>query len=795
MAQSNIIPDEVPKEIWKERKFDDIILYALGVFGPLEREVFINISGDTKKINNRMNKNTFHKWAKELKGSNYIKVNKDNRTSIYRITQKGLDELLRRLEDYNLDFEILNKIEQERIQNYIESIKSFFIKYEIYNNDIKTEFLELVNEITYDKLNQTYSEEKFNKLLLFLTLNHPKFYPIYNISQNDFISKYNKQSDTINENLTEADMSTFSQKIFSEKIYGDRLYRLSLRNNFFLYFRMNGEYGKQFEAIVRSKFKYLYNLKNLGIIKLTIEWLDDIYDEILDLLIDQYKLFKKDLRDPLKILLDEYLEKLQEDFKKSLLRKRDQLPFLSLPNKKKIKKKVTDIEGQELDNLEDQLKDLDELIVKNPEDHENYFKKAEIYEKIGEYEDALKAIEKSIKTNTKAEPEILRLNAVILLDLYESESDLSIPLENALEIIQKAIDLSENKTFIVDCLKIKKNIYLAKEDLEMANNVNEEAFELYKKFPFIDKNNDQEFRRDYYQDKAEILHGLGQEKEAKELIENAIKSKILSLNDYFEFLLFDIEDYEKALEINEKLLKEDPENSDYIFDKALVYFNSNKYQDCLEYIDKILISKTNLEEELYIIKVPLLVNMMKYDEALILIDNLIKEYPVNKMFYYLNLSEIFFQLRRYEDSLYITEKLIYLDPDDDEYYRDKIYRLVKLGKLGFAENEIEKLLKKDPNNLENIRLNGIFLVALKDYQSAIEQFEKCLNLEEDHFGKMKIYKHLGKAYKRMGDNSKALESYKKAKQELAKEKELDNDEINNWKNKIDKSISKITEIM
>ena len=54
MSQVNRI-QQIPKDIKIKGKTDDKILYALAYFGPMERREFLN----------DINKNTFHKYAKE----------------------------------------------------------------------------------------------------------------------------------------------------------------------------------------------------------------------------------------------------------------------------------------------------------------------------------------------------------------------------------------------------------------------------------------------------------------------------------------------------------------------------------------------------------------------------------------------------------------------------------------------------------------------------------------------------------------------------------------------------------
>ncbi len=331
----NIIPKEIPLQIWEEKRFEDIILYALGTFGPLEREEFIN----EPENSNRMNKNTFHKWVKELKKEGWVDVNKSGKKSVYILTSLGQDELLRRLKIYNLDFETVNKIEQNRIKKHMDSISKFFKENKVIKSEIKLEFLKLANEITYDKFKEMFTLEKFNTLLLFLVLNHPRFYKAYDISIEEFLKKYNN---FLEQEITKADILFFIQKVVRENLYNIKFFQLSLEEDEkILYFRSNSEFGVIFETLINSRLKDLYNASNLiGNAYPNDYHLKFTYETILDNLIRKHRLFHRDLEDSLYYLLDDYIKDIKDEIhRKGVLNPSDLRKLSHMPLEPPIKVK------------------------------------------------------------------------------------------------------------------------------------------------------------------------------------------------------------------------------------------------------------------------------------------------------------------------------------------------------------------------------------------------------------------------------------------------------------------------
>jgi DNA-binding PadR family transcriptional regulator len=240
-----------------------------------------------------MNKNTFYSHLKKLREKNLVSVANKERISKYKITVEGLTELNRRLKNYKtLNF------------NFIDSLVKFFTYYNVDDDEIKIEYLQLANEITRDKL-QVFEQSVFDRLLLFLTLNHPRFFPKHSISKGEFL-KFNNQNSE--EQITLIDLNYFLQQVIEKKFYGIKFWELKLgKINKTLYFRSNSEFGIYFETAIKAYLKRIYYLKNLikGDISLKEKELSDLIQKIIERLIIP-NLFPPSLERALEDLIKEY---------------------------------------------------------------------------------------------------------------------------------------------------------------------------------------------------------------------------------------------------------------------------------------------------------------------------------------------------------------------------------------------------------------------------------------------------------------------------------------------------------
>ncbi len=87
---------KIYKRELKKGKYDNVILFALGIYGPHKLVELIN--DPSQLIENRMNEKEFRNYAEELKVSKFIEEYKIYDTIYYRITSEGEEELMSRLE-------------------------------------------------------------------------------------------------------------------------------------------------------------------------------------------------------------------------------------------------------------------------------------------------------------------------------------------------------------------------------------------------------------------------------------------------------------------------------------------------------------------------------------------------------------------------------------------------------------------------------------------------------------------------------------------------------------------------
>jgi len=797
----NIIPNNIPLQIWEEKRYTDIILYALGAFGPLEREEFIN----KPEKSNRMNKNTFHKWVRELKKEGRVDVIKSGKKSVYTITSLGQDELLRRLKNYSLDFETVNKLEQKRIRNYIDSISKFFKKNKIIKSEVKLEFLKLANEITYDKFSEMFSLEKFNALLLFLVLNHPKFYSAYDISIEVFLNKYNNFSE---QEITKADILFFIQKVVRENLYNTKFYQLILEEDErILYFRSNSEFGVIFETLINSRLKDLYYASNL-----TGNYPNDYnlkvtYNMILDNLIKKHGLFHRDLENSLYRLLDDYIKNIKDEihqkgiFIRSDLRELGYIP-LKLPKKVKssqpfirkeneilinetkfsfLEKKYLDSSNEFLLNSYDflfkekdydrALEEIDKAIEQDKNSSEIFYLKFLILISLNNFEKAKEFINKTIELEPK--------NILYYMDKIKNLILLR-QFQKILDVFNKVLDLklddSEFRIFVITSLieneqfeqveKIKKQ-----EKIDFFNLPDEDFFDITGIFEMLISN---KISEENYKDALIIID--------KEM--SLLETSAAQLYQYKANALIGLELYDEALKVLDEAIEKWPEyplsyppfslnmKEEYnIPDELLKQEMKQETEDAFE--------KQRIPEyKFYRIKADLLRILGKYDDALKLVDKIIKLNPELVEVFTIK-SLIYVELEEFDKALDLIERVIRMETNDIFYQHD-IDNLKEL-----TLHSIEKLIEEKPDNVIYYHVYGNILILFEDYEKAIIAFEKILDLESDLFSTFDSCINIGKCYYELGLNEIALNKFLYTKQLAEKEQ---NDSLIN---KANEYISKI----
>ena len=176
-------------------------------------------------------------------------VEKDNRE--YRITRDGETEYFNMLKKYDLDRQSILDEESKRVEVITEKVGDFFDEYEIADDEIRYRFLNMVLRLDYTKVEATLSDEvDFDKILLFLSINHPDNYPNY-ITAKDFALEYDIKLTTLN---------FFIEKIVEDKLYAIKFFKLYVNDKITYYIQAEERLEKMLSVIIEDyirKFTYL----------------------------------------------------------------------------------------------------------------------------------------------------------------------------------------------------------------------------------------------------------------------------------------------------------------------------------------------------------------------------------------------------------------------------------------------------------------------------------------------------------------------------------------------------------
>jgi tetratricopeptide (TPR) repeat protein len=231
----------------------------------------------------------------DLLDSGYVK--KENKE--YRITPSGKTEYSRMLKSYDLDRQSILEEESKRIEEITKKTIRFFEKYNIVDDDIKFRYLNNILKMDYQKVkNSLDTEEDFNKVLLFISMNHPNQYPNH-ISSEEFSKKYDIKKIILDFHVLQ---------IVEKNIYSIKFFELNIESDIVYYFQANEKKEKILRAITEDYVTRLTYLKKLYENSMTRSYYLDLRytgDIILNEICGS--LFDEGLREPLREFLPGYI--------------------------------------------------------------------------------------------------------------------------------------------------------------------------------------------------------------------------------------------------------------------------------------------------------------------------------------------------------------------------------------------------------------------------------------------------------------------------------------------------------
>ncbi|MFW9987494.1 MAG: tetratricopeptide repeat protein, partial [Candidatus Odinarchaeota archaeon] len=365
-------------------------------------------------------------------------------------------------------------------------------------------FLSNKLKLPHEKVKSTLeNEEEYDKILLYLSLNHPDQFPKY-ISQEDFSKKYEI-------NLVKLEFLIL--RIVEENVFPIKFFKLEVDEDKYYYLQANEKLERILNAIVEdhiTKFSYLNNLYEETpdeTLALTMEsTVTSILDEICDTLFDNG--LKESLKNFLPIYINYLAYKIEEERK--LVGTTDKLEGLIW---QEIQMKFTElinvnypIEPKEASRT---IQEIDKAIEVNPNNPDLYYSKSKIIIDFGEYEEVLYILESMLTTFPEEEKNIQIKRAYILKEMKDIEAGLDI-IE---ELIQKYPEDKDLLNYKACWLQ-----YLNRED---------ESLEVIKKLIEIDSNN-----ATYHDTYGEILMFFGKHEQA---IEEFLKTLEINSDNWYVY--------------------------------------------------------------------------------------------------------------------------------------------------------------------------------------------------------------------------------------------------------------------
>jgi tetratricopeptide (TPR) repeat protein/predicted transcriptional regulator len=330
----------------------------------------------------------------------------------YRITRSGKLEYSRMLKFYDLDRQSILDEESKRIEEITNKTIIFFKNYDIKDENIQFRFLNNVLKLDYSRVESMLTDEDdFDKILLFLSINHPDQFPDY-IQIGEFSKQYE---------IKKSKLDYYIDEIIENNIYPIRFFKLDVSSDEHYYFQENEILEIMLRAITEdhiTKFTYLNKLFTRSLNARSI--LNEILEKIT------HMLFHEELREPLREFLPEYINYLaykieaKVEFKETL----DKLEGI-------IWREMADIfqkrSSEDIDEkYEEEINKINENIKSKPRDLDLYNSKIRTMIYYGQFDDALELLEEMLELFPENEKDVKMKKASVLRRIHQVEDGLKI---------------------------------------------------------------------------------------------------------------------------------------------------------------------------------------------------------------------------------------------------------------------------------------------------------------------------------------------------------------------------------
>ena len=324
-------------------------------------------------------------------------IQKEN--SKYIISQSGKLKYSRMLQDYDLDRQTILEEEGRRIDELTKKTTQFFNQYDITDENIKFRYLNKILKLDYSKVSMILTnEEDFDKILLFISINHPDYYPNY-ISMEEFSRIYQ---------IKQKILDFWVDEVVGGELFDIKIFRLAVPPNQFYFFEANEKLEKMLRAITVEYITKNIYLQKFGRSESSESLINNILTESCN------TLFNKDLMESLSGFLPEYIKHLayKIETKRGLLDTYDKIEGIIWQNMADV------FQSQSTETVklqyEEELKEIERSITQNPTDYNSYNSKIKILIYFNQYTEVLVSLDKMLGLFPEKEIDLLMKKASIL---------------------------------------------------------------------------------------------------------------------------------------------------------------------------------------------------------------------------------------------------------------------------------------------------------------------------------------------------------------------------------------------
>ncbi len=704
-----------PKEIKDERNYEHIILWMLANNGPLQW-------GDFLEESLNLTRSSLSKYLSKIliKKKKHIerKIFENESHAQYVITPEGKVEYSKVLGKYKLDRQTLLKEKIKRIKEITQETNKFFEEVDINEISIKIRFKKLKITLSYSEYREIFrNEDNYNKTLLFLSINHPDEYPNF-ITSEEFSKKFS---------MKKIDLDYYISQIVEENLYPIKFFKIELENDRIYFFQYKGNLEKK----LRTIFEEYMDNKFHEIIESTEDEVDtsinqNDLNEIINLICDTFPIFNKELKPYLIKFLPNYIKyrKFKIEERQYIYDKKDILLPIEYSHIKIdiepltyfdeiIRESVNPVQGTISYSTKFGILNYNKFKKENfDEKNLKLVNKIEAYLYIREYGKAKNQFEKNKRNFGYFEELILDEIIEYYLKNYE----------DAVQISNELINKFPNK-YVGYLFQAINYSTMKEEDKDLI----EKSLDFIKKGLKIAPNND--FLLYHH---SQILNLLERDNDALEVLNNAIKANPKNINFLIakSLILEDLNKSEESIKILNKALGLKPNNYRIITHKARILSNMEKYNKALELYGGALKLKSNTMDRswIYANLAETYMKLKRYEDSLDTIENAIK-LDSKYDYHYFKKGLILEKMGKYTESIAVMNKASELNPDEIYYYVKKSFIFGNYFNNDIdALNEIEKALKKDPNNPHLMHNKGFILLKLNKIEEALKITRKSMDL-------------------------------------------------------------------